>query len=359
MSSRNRSETIGQLGRVSARRGGNQPKTPAPAPSSKPPKRKEPPPDIVAKRPRRTVSQWVTSAFVDNLGLKLLSAILALTVFLLINTDREREITTRVGVSYSLPSDRVLVSERLADVKVTIRGPARRLRRFDERELDRLNLDLRNVTTSDVILTKDMVTVPTGLTVTSILPRSVHIAFDKKMEKKIDVKPNVDQPAHGFALAEIKVEPSTVLVRGPESALRKLQSIATREISLADRHEPFSLDLELLPPEGVEIEGSSRVNVRVRIEAQLSTQKIATVTVAVVAEGVDAGKVKLSQSMVDITLTGPLLDVERSRELLRAKIVITSADIGKSRDAVIEIDNVPDGVGIRVAPATIRATVRR
>jgi len=52
----------------------------------------------------------------DNVGLKFLSMVLAVTVFLLVNTDKDREITARVGVSYTMPEDKVLISDRVEEV---------------------------------------------------------------------------------------------------------------------------------------------------------------------------------------------------------------------------------------------------
>src|SRR5689334_17706877 len=116
--------------------------------SPKPPV--EPTPD------RSAVSRWLHGALFENVGLKALSLILAITVFLLVNTDRDREITARVGVAYTLPDDRVLVSERLDEVRVTIKGRWQRLRKFDERSLDRITLDLRRQPSGDVPITADM-----------------------------------------------------------------------------------------------------------------------------------------------------------------------------------------------------------
>jgi hypothetical protein len=127
---RSRSETLSPLGR-------------APARSTKPPP--IPPPPIVPDPPpeRGAIRRWLQSAMFDNVGLKFLSIVLAVTVFLLVNTDKDREIAARVGVSYTLPEDKVLVSDRIDEVRVTIKGAWRRLRKFDEREVDRINLDLR------------------------------------------------------------------------------------------------------------------------------------------------------------------------------------------------------------------------
>ncbi len=311
-------------------------------------------------RPRRSIGAAIKGAFVENLGLKVLSAILALTLYLLINTDREREISARVGVSYSLPDDRVLVSERLDEVRVTIRGPWRRLRRFDEREVERVNLDLRTTTNSELVLTKDLVTVPAGLTVTSISPRSVRVAFERRVEKKVEVNAMITgEPAHGFAVAEVKVEPATITVRGPEGAMRTLSMVRTRELRLDQHNASFVAELALRAPEGVELQGAATVLARVRIEEQLATQRMVGVPIEVHADGVELARVKLSLAKVDITLTGPVLDIEQSRVALKAHVKVSAADIGKTRPGTIEFEGVPAGVGVRLSSDVVKVTVRK
>src|SRR5688572_5305034 len=174
MSQRKRPDTLTNLGRSPAR---------APTPHGKPTTPSEPPHE------RYGIRKFVHAALFENVGLKFLSMVLAVTVFLLVNTDRDREITARVGVSYTLPDDKVLVSERLDEVRVTVKGPWQRLRRFDERELDRINIDLRRAQAGDVYLTPDMVTLPSGLNVTSISPRTIRVQFDRRVEKIVEVVP--------------------------------------------------------------------------------------------------------------------------------------------------------------------------
>ena len=379
MSRRHRSETIGQLGRSAARPSTAPVQAAVPVPVPVPvtpvqtPKKHKannakaaantpppPPKDVLVMRPRRSLVASIKGAFVENLGLKVLSAILALTLYLLVNTNREREISARVGVSYSLPADRVLVSERLDEVRVTIRGPWRRLRRFDEREVERVNLDLRTITSSELVLTKDLVTVPTGLTVTSISPRTVRIAFEKRVEKNIEVSAMISgEPAHGFTVAEVKVEPASITVRGPEGAMRTLSLIRTRELRLDHHNASFVSELPLLAPEGVELQGATSVLARVRIEEQLVTQRMAGVTIEVRGEGVDLTHVKLSLAKIDITLTGPLLDIEQTRSALNAHVKVNVTDIGKTRAGAIELEGVTPGVGVRLSSGAVKITVRK
>jgi len=349
---RSRHETIGALGRSPAR----QSKKPEPAPPPRDPV--DPPPD------RGALRRWLHGALFENTGLKFLSLVLAVTVFLLVNTDKDREITVRVGVRYELPADKVLTSEQLDEVKVTIKGPLRRLRQFDERELDRIELDLRNSPTGDVAITNDMISnLPPGLEVLSISPRSVRVAFDRRVEKLVEVTPFVvDRAEHGYVLAEVKATPPTVTVRGGERLLAALTTLRTAGVSLDGRTDSFEQLVDLVVPEGVHLDPTQRVTVQVRIVEELVTRKIPNVTVAIVSAGTpairgdfDPSKWQLAPTQVDVTLTGALLLVEKAKGALRPVVKLTAVDT-KAREATIVIDGLPPGVGVRISPERVRIT---
>lgn len=339
---RQRSETIGTLGRAPAR----QSKTPA----GQPPLKRAPPPPPEKGGLRR----WLRGAFLDNLGLKFVSIVLAATVFLLVNDDKDREITVRVGVLYVLPEDRVLISERIDDVRVTLRGPWRRLRNFDERELSRISLDLRTTPTGEIAFTSDMIQAPSGLTIAQISPRSMRVAFDKRSERTVDVAPIVTgRPQHGYVMVEIKAAPATVRVRGAESLLAALSSVRTREVSLEGRTDGFSASTVLVPPNGVELIASDQVEVQVHIDQELVTRRMPGVPVAAKGDGVDLSRWTLRPAQVEITLTGALLAVERAKDLMRPIVRLVASDKA-GRDAEVMIEGLPPGVGVRISPERVK-----
>src|SRR5262249_53655441 len=272
----------------------------------------------------------------------------AITVFLLVNTDKDREITAHVGVSYTLPEDKVLISDRLDEVRVTLKGSWRRLRKFDEREIDRINLDLRHASTGEMALSNDMIQVPPAIPVTSINPRSIHIAFDRRVDKVVEVSPQVSgRPQHGYVVAEVKPVPATVKLRGGEAALAALSAIRTREISLEGRTEPFTAETEVVLPEGVDIVGNSQISVQVRIDEELVTRKIPGVTVVLKGDG-DASRWQVSPPQVDVPLTGALLAVEKARTTL-APVVRLTLD-PKPRETEVTIEGLPPGIGVKLTP---------
>jgi len=337
---RQRSQTIGTLGRAPARQ------------SKEPPLRPPAAPDPVPEK--GGVRRWLRGALLDNLGLKFVSVVLAITVFLLVNDNKDREITVRVGVLYVLPEDRVLVSERIDDIRVTLRGPWRRLRNFDERELSRISVDLRNAPTGEISFTSDMIQAPSGLTIAQISPRSMRVAFDKRTEKAVEVAPIVaGSPQHGYVVLEVKAAPATVRVRGAESLLAALSSVRTREISLEGRTDGFAAPTVLVPPDGIELIGTDQVQVQVRINEELVTRKMPNVPVTVIGDGIDLAKWTIAPAQVEITLTGALLAVEKSRDMMRPVVKLVPTD-KSGREAEVTIEGLPPGVGVRISPERVK-----
>lgn len=336
---RQRSVTVSGLGRAPARQ---TPRQPVQSPRQDPPSERSP------------LRRWIHSALFDNVGLKFLSMVLAITVFLLVNTDRDREITARVGVSYTLPDDKVLVSERLDEVRITIKGPWQRLRRFDERELDRINIDLRRAQSGEITITPDMISLPSSLKVTSISPRTVRVAFDRRVEKLVEIAPQLSgRPLHGYFVSEVKPAPATVKVRGADGTLAALTAVRTREVSVEGRAESFTTDAELITPDGVEPVGGAQVAVHITIDEELVTRKLPGLVVNVVGEGVDPAKWKVSPAQIEVTLTGALLAVEKAKAAL-APVVRLSASDTKAREAAVSIEGLPPGIGVRISPERVK-----
>jgi YbbR domain-containing protein len=339
---RNKSETLGSLGRAPARTG--KIGKPQPTPDV------DPPPE-----PGR-VRRWIHGALFDNVGLKFLSMVLAITVFLLVNTDKDREITARIGVSYTLPDDKVLMSDRIEEVRVTVKGPWQRLRRFDQREVDRINLDLRRASSGEVTITPDMIHVPSGLTISQIEPRTIRVAFDRRVEKIVEVTAQVSgRPQHGYVISEVKPAPATAKIRGAETTLAALSAIHTREVSLEGRAESFVAETEMSPPDGVDVEGSPQVVLHVTVDEELVTRKLPGLVVGVRGEGIDPAKWTVTPAQVEVTLTGALLAVEKAKAAMAPVVKLTTGE-GKPHEVDVVIDGLPPGIGVKISPERVKVS---
>ena len=316
---------------------------------------------VSAGPPRRGVQAWLRAALFEHLPVKALALLLTLTVFLLVGSDEDREIAARIGVSYVLPPGKVLVSERIDEVKVTIKGPWRRIKRFDEREIDRITLDLSRVVAGEVPIPPEAVHLPAGLTLTSITPRAVRVAFENRVDKLVDVAPALTgRPVHGFTIAAegARPEPAQVTVRGAEGVIAALQQVRTQEITLAERKQSFVAEVALLPPDGVDVDWKGPVVVSVPITEQLVTRTVAGVPVTLVGEG-DAGRWRAEPAEVTVELTGGVLAVERAiADGVHVKAAVTPEVAGRGGVVRVVAGDLPPGVGVALRPAEVRLRKR-
>lgn len=301
---------------------------------------------------------WLKAIFVEHVGIKVLAALLTATVFLLVGSDEPREITARVGVAYVLPEGKVLVSERIDEIKVTIKGPWRRIKRFDERELDRVTLDVTKVRGGEVPITADLIDVPDGLAVTSVTPAAVVVAFENRIEREVDVAPVlIGHPDAGYAVVAgaITVEPRRVKVRGPEGVIAAMSQVRTQDLPIDGRVRSFQTEATLIPPAWVEVDWKGTVTVDVPITGRWAGQA----RVIAAGEGVDPARLALSPATVEVELTGPRDAIDR---LLATGVHPTARLEGKpavGAVAEVAVDGVPSGVQVVVRPTEVRVARTR
>ena len=169
-------------------------------------------------------------------------------------------------------------------------------------------------------------------------PQSVAVRLN--IEKKLNYREvavrarTTGHPARGYFVSSVEVEPSTVTVVGPLSAIAEMSGlISTREavdVSGATRMLAERLELEL--PEGVSVlaEGDrdpQTVLVTVGIDAVVGGT---TVEIPLQARKLGDGlSAKLSVSTVDVILTGPSVLLDNLEiELLDAYVDLSGLGVG-------------------------------
>jgi hypothetical protein len=312
--------------------------------------------------PRKSVGAWLRGAFTEHLGLKVLAFLLTVTVLLLVGaSDEEREISVRVPVTYVLPEGKELVSERIDEVRVTIKGPWRRIKRFDARELAEINLDISEVRGGEVAITSNLVRVPDGLKVTDIAPRSVRVAFEDTIEKEVEVHPVITgRAASGYAVVAgaTTTNPEKVVVRGPRGVVSAMSQVRTQDIVVVGRSRAMVAEVTLLPPEGVEVDWKGTVEVDITIAGRW----MGTVPIVVAGvEGMNVGGLAAEPREVEVELTGARDAIDR----LVAAGVRPTVKVGRAaaappgESAQVAVDGVPSGVQVVVRPSEVRVGPKR
>lgn len=309
----------------------------------------------------------IRRAFVENLALKFVAMVLAITLFILVNTDKDVSIATTIGVSYTMPEDKVLVSERVDQLRLTIQGPWRRIKRFDEREIERIHIDLSGRSEGVLQFTEEMINLPPGLELLAMSPPDMKLDFDERAEKIVPVNvARSGSPARGYKVEEVMVNPSVVTVRGAERVVSAISAVRTRELSLQGRKESFTEKVQLISPEDyVDIVGGPEVEVRITLEEEQITRSFELPVAsrpATVAVPRNASEDFFTEpEQVTVTLQGSMLLLES----LTAEDVVPYVEIFADdvidfaeRPALVAVD-VPHGDEIRHNITPTRVTLKR
>ena len=197
---------------------------------------------------------------VHNLGIKIASVILALSILAHVRSSEEREFDLSVPLRLTgLPEELTYHGHVPQEVPIRLRA-----RGLDEWRLrahpPRVRIDLsealpgllqRPVTTEDVVLGGS------DAEVRSILvPISLSLQIEPFATRTLPIRPNLvgGLPEGVVQFGDVRVVPDSLWVRGPESVVNVLESILTEEVDLSGRNQTVEERVVLVASEGVEME---------------------------------------------------------------------------------------------------------
>ena len=309
----------------------------------------------------RAVAHWVRGAFVDNAALKFVALVLALTVFILVHSDERAVAGATVKVNYLLPPDRVMVSEPIKEVSITVEGSRRRLKRFHEHKLDEIELDLRNMPEGgEVFIESNMITgLQDGIDLISITPPSVKVELDQRQMKEVPVVvETIGTPGRGYAVKSVTTSPTRVKVSGGSAKVASLESLSTSQVRLDGRTASFRTEARLVPPSGVKVEGGDVVEVEVTLGEEQGARELDLPVAIKPGQGVapeQVAKFLAEPDRVHVVLRGSILAIDSvSPDQLSAYVTIYPDDVarGPTRKAEVHIPPVRE-VGSEISPPDV------
>jgi YbbR domain-containing protein len=187
---------------------------------------------------------------VRNWPLKLLAVLLAFAIWVGVTGENRIVQDFRVPVDIGLPDHLIPGEAPPSTVNVRLRGPETLFRRLDPLPLE-VNVDLHEAGPGPrtVLLTPDNVAgVPDGLEVALIEPDRFRLLLDRRVRKVLPVVPAfVGQPSGGFAVYDVRIDPESLEVEGPESRVATLSRLRTDPIHLEGRTSSFSVHVSAVP----------------------------------------------------------------------------------------------------------------
>ncbi len=258
-----------------------------------------------------------TRVFVERLlsnwPVRILSVVAAIVLYLFYRIGSLEERFFSVPLSVYVGASFVAVGDVAESVRVSLRGAPDEIFLILEDDIEAY-VDLtehdREGQYRMPVMIRKRGTAQIGDVEITVDPLTVTVTQERKVVRTLDVYPVVSGfPAEGFELAEYDIDPSSVEVEGPRSAVETLTRIRTETIDLSRRAEDFAIRVRVQVPDPLAtIVGSDIVEFSGRIRPIVVAKLFDSVPVVVT--GVEAGLVaEPTESTGEIRAGGPMLTV--------------------------------------------------
>jgi len=165
--------------------------------------------------------------FIHNAGLKILSLVIAVFLWMAISREPRAEVTMTVPIEFhNSPEQLEINSENIQQVQVRASGPAGAVHSLSAADVHAF-VSLEAATPGEH--TYDLhVRVPRDVEVVQVIPSQFRVSFDNRATKQVDVRPRViGATAPGFRMVDVKVEPTSVKITGPEKRVNSIDAVIT------------------------------------------------------------------------------------------------------------------------------------
>src|SRR5580693_4863562 len=164
-----------------------------------------------------------------NFGLKFLSLLLASGLWFLISPDEQpAEVAVRAPIVFQhVPAQLEISSELIPEAQIRVRGPERVIRQLQANEIH-AEIELAGVQSGERTfeLTSQQVRHPRDVTVVQVVPSQLHLAFDTRSTREVEIHPRVTCAA-GEQIVKVEADPPRITITGPKHHVEQIDAATT------------------------------------------------------------------------------------------------------------------------------------
>lgn len=217
--------------------------------------------------------RYVWSLIEYQFGLKFLSVLIGITLWVLVFGSRTIEVTKEVPFEVVMSDDQILVDAVPDKISFRLTGPKAFLRSITNRIEDPIRANIKDLRTG--IFThrvySDSIKLPLGVKVQSISPNVIQLRVEELKRKVVNVKlTTTGEVAPGFKLVRTEVLPPQIRIKGPKNRVSNLTSLPALPVDISNLREtmiiPLAFDFKalgiepdsILPEMNIEVQGKGQ-----------------------------------------------------------------------------------------------------
>jgi YbbR domain-containing protein len=183
-----------------------------------------------------SVSEFFRRHVRHNLGLKIVSLLLAAALWLAVSSEPTSEVALDATIVFrNMPDNLEIGSENVPSTQIRVRGPERTVRRLQSNDVHvEINLAEMKPGERTFDLTADQVHVPYRVRIVQIIPSQIHLTFDREAVREIPIRPRVvgNFPS-GYRIGEVLASPPTIRIAGPQKQVHAVEDAITDPVDVS------------------------------------------------------------------------------------------------------------------------------
>jgi len=207
-----------------------------------------------------------------SLRLLALAIFLALVLWSMAHGTASTELSFDIPVVYDGIPDRIVITDQSTEtVNIRVLGTRAALRNIKVSKLD-YRVDVSGSKPGPAVYEVDVssrLDLPRGAKIVSRSPSQIKLRFERRGRKSVRVRPDIEgDPAAGFVVTGVEVEPARVWLVGARSTVLRLSEVVTETVDVTGLAESTEREVKLsLGGSHVWMEDQQPVKLRIAVEA--------------------------------------------------------------------------------------------
>jgi YbbR domain-containing protein len=201
-------------------------------------------------------------------------AVLAILISLILWSITHGSSTVERGydiplVFHDLPDTLVITDQSDEDINIRVLGSRVALRNLSPSRMEYV-VDVSGAKAGRTLHEVDVsrLDMPRGLRIVSRSPAQIDVRFEARGRRMVRIRPDLEgEPAEGFQLASVELDPPRVWLTGARSRVTRLSEVVTETLDVSGLETPVEREVKLsLGSDHVWMEEDKPVTVRIGIE---------------------------------------------------------------------------------------------
>ncbi len=223
------------------------------------------------------MASFFQRTFLHNIGLKIVSLLLAFGLWLVVARDPIAEIEVQVPIEFhNLPDNLEIDSASFTEAQIRVRGPERIIHRLQPSDV-RVEVNLSKVQPGERTfdLSGREIVVPQDLKVVQIIPGQFHLSFDNRSTRVVEIRPRVTGTfANGLRVGQVIADPPSVTITGPLHRVEAVEAAVTDPVDASGVLTRASFETHAYVPDPlIQIVHPTPVRVTVIMEGSGNSKK--------------------------------------------------------------------------------------